>query len=332
MYYRSIFVGSAAFVFRVRLRRKAVPSSLGCVFGGRMRLRRKNSPSAEEEKKSKTAEASIFDGNAFGDTGRAAVARDSPSSREDGSAEILGRTDLPSPKARVPLGEALRPSVHRGRRAATARTPTQERCLPSQQVPFDDSPSGQGPSAQERFRVVPSALKTLEHIPTSKGRNAETRVTLAVPRRDDVVGPPGAGSPTPLEVLAGHGVEAAVEEAARPNARESPSISLVTEILETEDDTPSVEEEVQSVRGTPIGVLCEQVVPLPRYLDRKAIKYGDPRQCGSYVELVQNRTRIKVATNPKLMVLDQKYQQLEERYNFLQDKCALSRKLQKTAI
>ncbi|OAE32104.1 hypothetical protein AXG93_4202s1060 [Marchantia polymorpha subsp. ruderalis] len=38
------------------------------------------------------------------------------------------------------------------------------------------------------------------------------------------------------------------------------------------------------------------------------------------------------ATNPELMVLDQKYRQLEERYNFLQDQCALSRKLQKAAL
>ncbi|OAE32620.1 hypothetical protein AXG93_3515s1040 [Marchantia polymorpha subsp. ruderalis] len=116
--------------------------------------------------------------------------------------------------------------------------------------------------------------------------------------REGVASPPRAGSPTPLEVLAGHGVKAAVEEAARPSARESPRIFVTTEILETKDDTPSKEEEVQSVRGTPTGVLCEQVVPLLRYLDRKATKYGDPRQCGFYVELVRNWTRIKVATNP----------------------------------
>ncbi|OAE23647.1 hypothetical protein AXG93_4720s1120 [Marchantia polymorpha subsp. ruderalis] len=103
-------------------------------------------------------------------------------------------------------------------------------------------------------------------------------------------------------------------------------------ILETEDDTPSEEEEVESVGGTPTGVLCEQVVPLLRYLDRKATKYGNPRHRGSYVELVRNRTRIKVATNFELMVLDQKYRQLEERYNFLQEQCTISRKLQNAAI
>ncbi|OAE33325.1 hypothetical protein AXG93_4123s1000 [Marchantia polymorpha subsp. ruderalis] len=122
--------------------------------------------------------------------------------------------------------------------------------------------------------------------------------------------PTGASSPTPLEVLAGHGVEAAVEEAVQPSSRESPRISAATEILETEDDTPLEEEEVESVRGTPTGVLCKQVVPLLRYLDLKATKYADPRHRGFYVELVRNRTRIKVATNPELEALDQKYRQL----------------------
>ncbi|OAE21012.1 hypothetical protein AXG93_2024s1250 [Marchantia polymorpha subsp. ruderalis] len=192
-----------------------------------------------------------------------------------------------------------------------------ERCLPSEQVPFDDSPLGQGtsaqapsaqaPSAEERFREEPSAQgpsaqKSLEQVAAGKDADGETRVPSAqapsaIAVRAGVAGPSGAGSPTPLEVLAGHGVEAAVEEATRSCARESPRISAATEILDTEDDTSSEEEEVESVR-----------------------------------ELVRNRTRIKVATNPELMALDQKYRQLEECYNFLQDQCTLSRKLQKTAI
>ncbi|OAE21416.1 hypothetical protein AXG93_3954s1060 [Marchantia polymorpha subsp. ruderalis] len=64
----------------------------------------------------------------------------------------------------------------------------------------------------------------------------------------------------------------------------------------------------------------------------RVTKYGDPRQGGSYVELVQNRTRIKVAANPALIAQDQKYQNLEERYNFLQYQWALTRKLQKAAL
>ncbi|OAE23072.1 hypothetical protein AXG93_1544s1060 [Marchantia polymorpha subsp. ruderalis] len=193
------------------------------------------------------------------DTWRAAIARDSPSSEEeDVSTEVLGRsTELFAPKAQMPLEEALRPSGHRGRRAATVRMPAHESCLPSEQVPFDDMPSEQGPSAQEQFRVVPSALRPLESIPTGEGRDAKTRVPSAEapsaePDWEDVVGLPGA------------------------------------EILETKDDTPSEEEEVQSVQGTPTGVLCEQVVPLLWYLDRKVAKYGDPHQCGSYVELTDS--------------------------------------------
>ncbi|OAE32389.1 hypothetical protein AXG93_3671s1080 [Marchantia polymorpha subsp. ruderalis] len=212
------------------------------------------------------------------DTRRAAIARDSPSSEEHVSTEVLERsTDLPGSKARVPLEEALRPSGHRGRRTATAGTPAHERCLSLEQVSFENTPSAQAPSAQEQFRVVPSAqapsaLKPLEHIPMGEGRDAKTRVPSAGPDWEEVVGPPRTGSPTPLEVLAEHEVEAAAEEAARSSARESPRFSAATEILETEEDTPSEEEEVQSVRGTPTGVLYEQVVQLLRYLDRKATK------------------------------------------------------------
>ncbi|OAE18949.1 hypothetical protein AXG93_1976s1560 [Marchantia polymorpha subsp. ruderalis] len=100
--------------------------------------------------------------------------------------------------------------------------------------------------------------------------------------------PTWVGFATPLKMLAGHGVEAAAEEAVRPSARESPRIWSAREIMESKDDTPLEKEEVQSVRGTPTGVLCEQVVPLLRYLDRKATKYGDPRQGGSYVELTDS--------------------------------------------
>ncbi|OAE29338.1 hypothetical protein AXG93_3102s1650 [Marchantia polymorpha subsp. ruderalis] len=118
-------------------------------------------------------------------------------------------------------------------------------------------------------------------------------------------------------------------------SKESPSLEEEdgsTGVLGRSLDLPAPKAHVPSVRGTPTGVLCEQVVPLLRYLDRKVAKYMNPRLCGSFVELVRNRTRIKVATNPKLIVLDQKYRQLEERYNFRQDQWALARKLQKAAL
>ncbi|OAE26263.1 hypothetical protein AXG93_1148s1000 [Marchantia polymorpha subsp. ruderalis] len=152
----------------------------------------------------------------------------------------------------------------------------QKRCLHSEQVSFDDTPSEQG-----QFRVLPLALRPLESIPTGEGRDAETcvpsaeganRLASAEPEWEDVAGPRGAGSSTPLEVLARHEVEAVAEEAGRPSARESPRIAVAKEILESEEDTPLEEEEVQLVRGTPTRVLCEQVVPLLRYLDRKVSK------------------------------------------------------------
>ncbi|OAE27760.1 hypothetical protein AXG93_2786s1030 [Marchantia polymorpha subsp. ruderalis] len=61
-------------------------------------------------------------------------------------------------------------------------------------------------------------------------------------------------------------------------------------------------------------------------------KYADPRYRGCYVELVRNRTRIKVATNPELISLDQKYRELEEKNDVLQGHLALSRRLHKTVL
>ncbi|OAE29845.1 hypothetical protein AXG93_339s1030 [Marchantia polymorpha subsp. ruderalis] len=109
-----------------------------------VRRRANNEPARPKQKARKL----ILPTDNSADTGRAAVARNSPSLEEDVSAEVLGRsTNLPAPKARVPSEEARRPSGHKGRHAATAGMPAMERCLPSEQVPFDDLPSGQGPSA-----------------------------------------------------------------------------------------------------------------------------------------------------------------------------------------
>lgn len=116
------------------------------------------------------------------------------------------------------LEEELRPSDHRDRLAATARVPAPETFLPLEQVPLEESPL---------------MLRPLENIPTLEGRededrNAGTRVPSAEgvnelpsaePEWEDLRRPTGVGSPTPLEMLAGHGVEAAAEEAARPRAR-----------------------------------------------------------------------------------------------------------------
>ncbi|OAE33238.1 hypothetical protein AXG93_4802s1000 [Marchantia polymorpha subsp. ruderalis] len=203
------------------------------------------------------------------DTGRAADTRNSPSSEEDVSAKVLGRSaDLPAPKARTPSEEARRPLGQGRRHAATANMPVMEKCLPSEQVPFDDSPSGQEPSAHEQCREEPSAQRTLgqapsaetpsaqkhqEQVAADEGREKESRVPSAVAVRAGEAGPPGASSSTPLEVLAGRRAEVAAEEAAQLSSRESPRISTATKILEIEDDTASEEEEVESVRGFGLG-------------------------------------------------------------------------------
>ncbi|OAE35189.1 hypothetical protein AXG93_2947s1060 [Marchantia polymorpha subsp. ruderalis] len=132
-------------------------------------------------------------------------------------------------------------------------------------------------------RVAAGEEPTSARFPTTSGE-------VAV--RAGEAGPPGARSPTPLEMLAGSGAAIAAEEAVQPSSKELSRISVATEILNIEYGTGSEEEEVESVQGTPTGVLCEQVMPLLRYLDRKATRYADPRHRRSYVKLVRNRTWI----------------------------------------
>ncbi|OAE20166.1 hypothetical protein AXG93_1207s1000 [Marchantia polymorpha subsp. ruderalis] len=122
---------------------------------------------------------------------------------------------------------------------------------------------------------------------TDKGRKEETRVpsnqSPSAQAPSTVADHTGgadlsrAGSPTALDILAGSGAAAAAAEATQPNSQESLGNSMAIEILNLEDDedeSSSEEHEEESVQGTPTGVLCEQVVPLLRYLDRKVAKYG----------------------------------------------------------
>lgn len=141
----------------------------------------------------------------------------------------------------------------------------------------------------------------------------------------------GTGSPTALDILAGSSAAAAAAEATQPNYRESPGNSVATKILNSEDDEDESgsEEEEQSVKGTPTTALCEQVVPLLRYLDRKVAKYADPRQPGSYVELVRRRTRTKVRTSSLLASLDEDIKDLRLKNEALRGHLATVWKLQK---
>lgn len=157
------------------------------------------------------------------DTGRATERRNSPSSWEDASARVLGSTaDLPAPKARTPSEEARR-TLGQGRRHATpASVPAMDRCLASEQVPFNDStssqePSAQAPSAKEKCMEEPSAQRTSGEVPSAQiqleqfaedeGRKEETCVPsaqtpLAEAVRAGEACPLEARSPTPSEMLA----------------------------------------------------------------------------------------------------------------------------------
>ncbi|OAE19635.1 hypothetical protein AXG93_3248s1000 [Marchantia polymorpha subsp. ruderalis] len=193
----------------------------------------------------------------------------------------------------------------------------QQQTAPSKHIQLEESAKDEGQKEETR---VPSAVDVFGDAP------------LAIADRAGEAGLPEARSPTALEMLVGCGAAVAAEEAVRPSSRESPRISVATEILDSEDESSSEGQEVESVQGTPTGVLCEQVVLLLRYLNRKAAKYADPCHRRSYVELVRNRTRIKVATNPKLISLDRKYRELEEKNDALQGHLALSRKVHKAVL
>lgn len=107
---------------------------------------------------------------------------------------------------------------------------------------------------------------------------------------------------------------------------------MATEILNSEDDedeSSSEEEEEELVQGTPTTALCEKVVPLLRYLDRKVAKYADPRHPGSYVELVRRRTRTKVRTSSLLTSLDETIKDLRLKNEALCGHLTIVRKLQK---
>lgn len=75
------------------------------------------------------------------------------------------------------------------------------------------------------------------------------------------------------------------------------------------------------MQKTPTGVLCEQIVPLLRYLDRKTSKYSGTGKPQSYVETVKRRTRSKVATWAS------RCQVLQDRNTALRQHLAVTQKL-----
>lgn len=153
-------------------------------------------------------------------------------------------------------------------------------------------------------------------------------------------------SSTSLDILAGSSEAAeaivVVDDAdiSKSHSKQSLANSVATEILNSEDDeeggstesasgSESSEEEEQSMAGMPTAALCEQVVPLLRYLDRKVEKYADPRQSGSYVELVRRRTRTKVHISKLLARVDRELKDVREKYDCLWGHLNLTKKVYK---
>lgn len=60
--------------------------------------------------------------------------------------------------------------------------------------------------------------------------------------------------------------------------------------------------------------MCGQVLPLLQYLDRKREKYAGATTNGSYVELVRNMTRAKVAATSVATAKEQYNQATEAKY------------------
>ncbi|OAE33542.1 hypothetical protein AXG93_1873s1010 [Marchantia polymorpha subsp. ruderalis] len=114
------------------------------------------------------------------------------------------------------------------------------------------------PSADTPPAKTPSAQIAPEEQAVEVGGAGATRVTAAPTpsRTGDQAGAEAqaVGSPTALDILAGSGAAVAAEAATHHSSRESPRASVATEILETEDETSSEEQEADSVHGTPTGV------------------------------------------------------------------------------
>lgn len=101
--------------------------------------------------------------------------------------------------------------------------------------------------------------------------------------------------PTSLEELEDRVVEDVGRTLIKQQPAPSSQVSSGTVILDNNQD-PSAEEP-KLVGLSAADMLNKQVIPLLRYLDGKLEKYAGPSIARSYVELMRNRTRAKVATS-----------------------------------
>lgn len=97
--------------------------------------------------------------------------------------------------------------------------------------------------------------------------------------------------------------------------RSPPWTSTRIVILEPGEDSSA--EETQSQVLNAVDVLCGQVLPLLQYLDRKSGKYAGTTTNRSYVELVCNRMRAKMATTSAASAKERQTQEIEAKYEVL---------------
>lgn len=70
-----------------------------------------------------------------------------------------------------------------------------------------------------------------------------------------------------------------------------------------------------------VDVLCVHVLPALQFLNRKR-RYADASTNGSYVEIVRNRMRTKIAMASEVAAKERKSQPTKARYHALQKRLA----------
>lgn len=91
--------------------------------------------------------------------------------------------------------------------------------------------------------------------------------------------------------------EGVARDATKQSPAASPRTSTGTVILETGNDPLAEETESGGINAA--DVLCEQVIPILPYLDKKLEKYARSSDVVSYVDLVRNRTWTQRWSHPQ---------------------------------
>lgn len=167
---------------------------------------------------------------------------------------------------------------------------------------------------KEKGKVIMTEEETSrrDQVPLVEAR---VRVSLEKPAEVLTVSLDTEKDPMALEKIAKKVVEGVARETTTQQPITSPWTSTGTVILETGED-PSVEE-IQSEGVNAADMLCGQVIPLLRYLDNKLVKYAGSTNVGSYVRLVRNMTRVKVATAHRVVEKERQLQETEAKYEVL---------------